>query len=542
MKLKKIFISVILFLVTPCIVAAADQGTWKALIIGIGDYQDRRVTDLRTPVSDGRELAKILSEGYGFEVTTLFDRQATWDNIDTALRKLIVESTEDDSVLIYYGGHGDLDEELGEGWWYPVDAVPGKRQTYLKNSDLRELIKRMPARHVLLVSDSCFAGSLFGDYRSFSAKIDDRYHQRLYRSKSRQGLTSGGKEPVLDGGSEGHSIFAYHFLKFLRTTDRDIFSVGELFTQIAPVVTNNSIQKPECLPILFTGHEQGEFVFVRSGADIKNYVSSTVVTSLPRVKQAGNGLKQLRFGSGLAVGFVLLSLFLLPRVSSRRKEKHLARAIAKRDGGEIMRMLKSKSCRNEDLLAEAKELVRPAAGLMLEGIRQVIVIAPGPRQGVGRGERWPLSVSDPHVSRKPHGWLLLSDGGFSINSDGGEIMVNDEPVSTSPLKEKDCIAIGPVTVLVVERAVHGKGMVLAVRSGPEKGKRLVLLGGSAPLHWITGQRESSGSLSWRQGRPCISVKENDSHPLAAGTGCSEFLLAVGDVLRVDEQDWMVKIL
>ncbi len=141
---------------------AGNQGAWKALIIGIGDYQDRRVTDLRTPVADGRDLAKILSERYGFEIITLFDREATWNNIDTALRKLIAEITEDDSVLIYYGGHGDLDEKLGEGWWYPVDAVPGKRQTYMQNSDLRELIQRMPAKHVLLVSDSCFAGSLFG--------------------------------------------------------------------------------------------------------------------------------------------------------------------------------------------------------------------------------------------------------------------------------------------------------------------------------------------------------------------------------------------
>ena len=533
------FLSLLVSLILPS--AAFSQGAWKALIIGIGDYQDRRVTDLRTPVADGQELARILAEGYGFEIVTLFDREATWNNIDTALRKLISDTTEDDSVLIYYGGHGDLDEKLGEGWWYPADAVPGKRQTYLQNSDLRELIKRMPAKHVLLVSDSCFAGSLFGDYRSFSAKIDDRYHQRLYKSKSRQGLTSGGREPVLDGGSSEHSIFAYHLLKFLRTTDQDIFSVGELFTQIAPVVTNNSIQKPECLPILFTGHEQGEFVFVRSGAEIRVAVSPAV--SGLTVARAEKSRKLLWIGTGLVLCLGLVfTLFLVPRIFLRKREKVLSQLIISRNGAEVARLIGMDSCKNEELLARAQDIIKPAAGLLLEGVKERIFIAPGPRQGVGRSSRWPLTIADPHISRKPHCWLLMNEDSFSINSDGGEIVINGESCTTAPLVQGDSIELGPVTVLQVERAVHSKGIVLLITAGPDRGGRLVMLSDFTPLHWITRQHQAVGKLSWQQEHPRIVVTAGDTHPMPNKNAGAEFSLISGDVLRIGELDWMVTLL
>ena len=45
--------------------------------------------------------------------------------------------------------------------------------------------------------------------------IDDRYFREKYAKPSRNIMTSGGKEPVADGGKNGHSIFAYYFLQFL---------------------------------------------------------------------------------------------------------------------------------------------------------------------------------------------------------------------------------------------------------------------------------------------------------------------------------------
>lgn len=507
---------------------ATEKGSWKALIIGIGEYQYETVPDLRTPVADGRDLAKVLSEQYGFKVETLFDLDATWKNIDNALYKLVEESKPQDSILIYYGGHGDLDEKMDEGWWYPSDAVPNDRQTYVKNSKLRMIIDRIKAKHVLLVSDSCFAGALFGDYRAFTNQIseDDKYHQRLYNSKSRLGLTSGGNEPVLDGGSDEHSIFAYHLLQYLNDTEKDVFSVGELFTEIAPIITNNSEQKPEFLPILNTGHEKGEFVFVREGKDIIHYVSSmpkSIVSTSSSFQPKDNRL--IFIAAGLLVVFLIASFLVIPKLLHRRKEN--ASQITPTD---------------EKSVASVEVLTSPVAALVLENGKKHITIAPGPRQGIGRGANWPLAIADPHISRKPHAWLLMGDESISINSDGGEVFVNEEAQITVALKQGDIIRLGTLSEMLVEKMLPGLGAVFFIQAGPDKGKHLVLLGESVPFNWLVSKGQPSGKLSWREQRPFVSVGKEEQHPLSYKKESSTFQIAEGDILRIGEQDWTTKLL
>jgi uncharacterized caspase-like protein len=522
--------------------AAAASGQWRALVIGIGDYRNPRITDLRTPVADGRELAAVLTGRYNFKVATLFDGEATWANIDRELRRLVAEAGEQDSVLIYYGGHGDLDEKLDEGWWYPVDTEPGNRQTYLQNSDLRELVKKMAARHVLLVSDSCFAGSLFGDYRSFSPKIGDRYHQRLYTSKSRLGLTSGGKEPVLDGGSAEHSIFAYHLLKFLQSDDRPVFSAGEMFTAIAPVVTNNSPQKPEFLPILYTGHESGEFVFVRTGTDLVSYLTVDEAGAIPAATVSGPDRRLLWMAGGVVLFGLLLALVLVPRMVRRRREKELHQALARRDSEGARQILGKRKVQDKQLAAKADRLAASAHGLVLQGMQRTIAIAPGPRQGLGRGERWMLAVADPHISRKPHGWLQLGADGLSLSADGGEVKVNGAVLAMARLAPGDVVALGPITEVVVEKVVAGMGAMLSVQSGPDQGKQLLLVDAGLPLQWLSGDHLGAGTLSWRENRPWLTVEGGDRHPLPAKSELHSFPLLDGDVLRLGEADLTVKVL
>lgn len=532
------------FLVTLVPASAAEPGRWRALIIGIDDYQDPRIPDLKTPVADGRRLAAVLSGTYGFVVTTLFDAQATWAAIDNELRRLAVESGPGDSLLIYYGGHGDLDGEKKEGWWYPVDTVPERRQSFLQNTTLREHIKNIPARHVLLVSDSCFAGTLFGDYRSMAPRIDDRWHQKLYQGKSRLGLTSGGKEPVLDGGSAGHSIFAHHLLNYLEQGARPVFSAGEMFTAIAPIVTNNSPQKPEFLPILYTGHESGEFVFVRQGTELVNYISTAVATSAP-VAEGSGGERRLgplvytMIGVGAAV--MLLGLLLVPRQRNRTRVLACRAAVAARNLSEAERLLAELPKRQPELIEAVAELARPVPGLALSGVRQRLIVAPGPRQGLGRGPDWLFNIADPHISRKPHGWLYAGPDGIRLSADGGEIKVGGEQATLYLLQSGDRIGLGPVTELEVLRVVAGVGAVLVVVEGPERGLKLVLVDGALPLAWLVGDQRQSGRIAWRDGRPWLLVARGEEHPLPVASGQEAIPLVDGDVLRLGEEELAVSL-
>ncbi len=237
-------------------------GKYKALVIGINDYKDAKIPDLATAFNDSREIAKILKTKYGFTVTTLFNSKATKKAIYNALRDLAYTATENDSVLIYYAGHGDLDRQYNDGWWIPADARGGDPVTYLDNVQVQKAMRSMKARHVLLISDSCYSGTLFGQARALPPLINDKYYLNLYLEKSRWGMTSGNKTPVADEGTGNNSVFAYQLLKELRKNEKPFLSIQEIYTLIAPIVSNNSEQTPRCSPIRNTGDQGGAFIFI----------------------------------------------------------------------------------------------------------------------------------------------------------------------------------------------------------------------------------------------------------------------------------------
>lgn len=269
-------------------------GAYRASIIGINDYKDPKIPDLKTAVNDAKAMAKLLNELYGFQVELLLDRKATKEAIYRALRNLVSSTKLDDSVLIYYAGHGDLDRTYNDGWWIPADATGGNPVTYLDNVQVQKSMRNMSARHVLLISDSCYSGTLFGQSRAIPQAIDNIYYLNLYNEISRWGMTSGNKTPVSDAGSEGHSVFAYQLLKVLRKNEKPYISVQELCTRIAPVVSNNSEQTPLCRPIRNTGDQGGEFVFVASRGDIENAPNTELTAERRRLEQERMALERIK--------------------------------------------------------------------------------------------------------------------------------------------------------------------------------------------------------------------------------------------------------
>jgi len=240
-----------------------DLGRYHALIITNQNYQ--QLSPLRTPHGDADALANILRTDYGFRVTMLRDsnRAGTLDALDQLVEKL----TPSDNLLIFYAGHGHLDKATGEGYWLPVTANPRRRSEWISNSDITDTLRATVAKHVLIISDSCFSGTLS---RSASAGLnvgaDKRnYYKRLASRVSRTALSSGGLEPVDDGGASGHSVFAGALITALRRNNEQILEAENLYTQIKrPVALNSSaIQKPQYADVRETGHDEGDFLFFK---------------------------------------------------------------------------------------------------------------------------------------------------------------------------------------------------------------------------------------------------------------------------------------
>ncbi|KAA3630877.1 MAG: hypothetical protein DWQ08_05600 [Proteobacteria bacterium] len=93
------------------------------------------------------------------------------------------------------------------------------------------------------------------------ADAGDEWMWRLASRRARTVMTSGGVEPVLDGGEKGHSVFAQAFLDAL-DANRDVLEGQRLFTQIRRPVGLESLQTPEYADIRGAGHQGGDFLFV----------------------------------------------------------------------------------------------------------------------------------------------------------------------------------------------------------------------------------------------------------------------------------------
>jgi len=251
------------------------EGNYWALIIGINKYptmdKDKQLEAAR---KDAEAVSKLLVERYGFSkerMVELYDEAASRKGIIRAFSSLKRRLTDKDSLFIYYAGHGeyeaagkgksDKDKVDGMGYWIPSDAELDDPASYIFNSQVRDYLANIPARHIYAVVDSCFSGSLMGRTRQLGrAAIKE-----LYQSPSRWILASGGLYPVpdvADKSKQGHSTFAWYFMKILRRNTNPYLLAKDIAEPIAISVSNDiQGQLPRSAPVLSAGDEGGQFVF-----------------------------------------------------------------------------------------------------------------------------------------------------------------------------------------------------------------------------------------------------------------------------------------
>jgi len=247
----------------------AVSAPFYALVIGNNNY--RYLPGLTTPTSDAQSVAELLEKRYGFKVKTLLD--ATSDEIMRTLDSYTIDLKENDRLLIYYAGHGGTRNGPPErAFWMGVDADPRTQSGWISAEFVSDKIKQIAAKHVLLVSDSCFSASItHATTTTVRRDLNDQRFQIQWNRRARMVLTSGQNTPVVDGsGDRNHSLFAQAFLAVLRQNDRvmsgEMLSY-ELGSRMQPEAERMGLkQTPTYTSLQDSNHDYGDFFFLPSSA------------------------------------------------------------------------------------------------------------------------------------------------------------------------------------------------------------------------------------------------------------------------------------
>lgn len=246
--------------------AGVKLGRYHALIIGNNEYA--AYPKLVSAINDSQQVAGVLKKNYDFQVTVL--NNANRFEILSALNTLREKLTMDDNLIVYFAGHGEIDTKSGQGYWIPVDGRTAAPDTWLSNRAISDMLNTMAPRHVMVVADSCYSGTMTkAAVPVFAAQTGSsgwpKWVSAATSSRSRTALTSGGLAPVPDIGRGGNSHFARAFVATLEDNGQLLEGqrlYRELTTAMATAAAESDlVQVPEYAPIQFAGHEAGEFFF-----------------------------------------------------------------------------------------------------------------------------------------------------------------------------------------------------------------------------------------------------------------------------------------
>ncbi|HEX4591411.1 MAG TPA: DUF6263 family protein [Gemmataceae bacterium] len=144
---------------------AEPPGKRVALVVGVNEYDNRKLDNLKYAERDAADLAQVLRDG-GFVVRTLLgskdgDDAATRVNVDATVAGLLKGLSKKDTVLIAFSGHGEQlfvtegRERKEVPFFCPKDAVPTDPVSLVSLNGVLKSIDEHGGGHNLLLVDAC---------------------------------------------------------------------------------------------------------------------------------------------------------------------------------------------------------------------------------------------------------------------------------------------------------------------------------------------------------------------------------------------------
>jgi len=225
---------------------------YYAIFIANTEYAGGKWHRLESTITEAEEFKKLLIDEYSFppeNIDTVYNKPKS--EIMRAINNRLKNLSENDNVLIFYGGHGDKDDQTGTAFWVPVNT--NEQYDYISNQDVDLAISKTSAKHVLIMADACFSSLMrSGDEEPVVTNTLPML------TSSRQLLTSGNAETV-----PGVSVFIPTIISTLKVNPSPYISAVELWHGIFDGVRNGSHKEPILKELQVLNSNGGQFYFKR---------------------------------------------------------------------------------------------------------------------------------------------------------------------------------------------------------------------------------------------------------------------------------------
>ncbi|MGB3759225.1 MAG: caspase family protein [Rivularia sp. (in: cyanobacteria)] len=204
------------------------------LLVGVNDYQDTGLPSLRYPALDCRGLEQSLikaTEGFpNKEIVVHHDfasKTPKLKNIRESLKKIVFYSQPNDSIMLYFSGHGMLEPTTQEAVLCFSDTNQNNLlNTGLPMQELVEILSKSPAKQQLLCLDTCHSGDmalLGGSARDAETPLSNSTPQLMSVLRQRASQSKGFCALLsCDRGQKswefpelGHGVFTYYLMQGL---------------------------------------------------------------------------------------------------------------------------------------------------------------------------------------------------------------------------------------------------------------------------------------------------------------------------------------
>jgi Caspase domain/Agenet domain len=146
------------------------ETTWF-FAVGLLEWEDSETFSPFPDAVEGRLDAQLVdffrASGVPDEqIIYLQDGEATLEAIQESFPELLLQTDEEDLLIVYFTGHGGWDSETGEHYFYNYDAEADDSDTYWAISSIFDDIEEnFNGSKVLMLADCCYSGGLIDEVK-----------------------------------------------------------------------------------------------------------------------------------------------------------------------------------------------------------------------------------------------------------------------------------------------------------------------------------------------------------------------------------------